>query len=309
MCLTERPLSNTLLRYAKSCFSVNPSSKAQRDNQLPNSFTCINAASSDGEIFDGFQKIQALETDLLITDLATPNFGTYVEKMMKVETDTEDELKLVKEKLKKVLLTCSGKSRHVSATRGGSKILEEAANNEHEAIIDPLQHEVFCSEVGGPKTTIMKERRESLWELFQKTNRTEEKAKSISKCKRECWIKSDAECKPDTGTVEGKQCGMMHAHVANETKKVHLLVDGELVRIIRGVVGNVMDTALRAYALEHTLPVLGSNINDFVLYCPIAGTEALNPLEAIGSFGVRNFMLCKRPQVMEDVGNGKPVTV
>ncbi|PWA73970.1 hypothetical protein CTI12_AA256990 [Artemisia annua] len=75
------------------------------------------------------------------------------------------------------------------------------------------------------------------------------------------------------------------------------------------VVGNVMDTALRAYAREGRLPVLGSNISDFVLYCPIAGTEALNPLEAIGSFGVRNFMLCKKPQVVEEVGNAKPVTV
>ncbi|PWA60200.1 hypothetical protein CTI12_AA380370 [Artemisia annua] len=75
------------------------------------------------------------------------------------------------------------------------------------------------------------------------------------------------------------------------------------------VVGNVMDTALRAYAREGRLPVLGSNINEFVLYCPIAGTEALNPLEAIGSFGVRNFMLCKKPQVVEEVGNAKPVTV
>ena len=197
MCLTERPLSNNLLRYAKSCYSVNPSSKAQRDNQLPNSFTCINAASADDELFDGFQKIQALETDLLITDPATPNFGTYAEKMIKEETDTDDKLKLVKEKLEEGLLTCSGKSRHVSATsRGGSKILEEAANNEYEAIIDPLQHEVFSSEVGGPKTSmIMKEHRESLWELFQKTNTAEEKAESMRKCKRECWIKSDAECK------------------------------------------------------------------------------------------------------------------
>ncbi|PWA62321.1 hypothetical protein CTI12_AA363960 [Artemisia annua] len=37
--------------------------------------------------------------------------------------------------------------------------------------------------------------------------------------------------------------------------------------------------------------------------------KALNPLEAIGSFGVRNFMLCEKPQVVEEVGNAKPVTV
>nr|GEW90499.1 RNA-directed DNA polymerase, eukaryota [Tanacetum cinerariifolium] len=41
--------------------------------------------------------------------------------------------------------------------------------------------------------------------------------------------------------------------------------------------------------------------NDFVFHCPIAGTEALNPLNATGSFGVRNFMLCKKPRVVEEV--------
>ncbi|XP_076932987.1 uncharacterized protein At4g22758-like [Bidens hawaiensis] len=75
------------------------------------------------------------------------------------------------------------------------------------------------------------------------------------------------------------------------------------------VVASVMDTALKSYAKEGRLPVLGSNVNEFVLYCPVAGTEALSPVEAIGSFGVRNFMLCKKPQPVEDVGDGKPVTV
>ncbi|KAI7744883.1 hypothetical protein M8C21_022606, partial [Ambrosia artemisiifolia] len=72
------------------------------------------------------------------------------------------------------------------------------------------------------------------------------------------------------------------------------------------LVASVMDTALKSYAREGRLPVLGSNINEFVLYCPIA---ALSPVEAIGSFGVRNFMLCKKPQPVEELGDGKPVTV
>ncbi|KAL8224400.1 hypothetical protein R6Q57_019874 [Mikania cordata] len=75
------------------------------------------------------------------------------------------------------------------------------------------------------------------------------------------------------------------------------------------LVASVMDTALKSYAREGRLPVLGSNINEFVLYCPIAGTEALNLVEAIGSFGVRNFMLCKKPRPVEDAGNAKPMTV
>ncbi|KAD7116608.1 hypothetical protein R6Q59_006666 [Mikania micrantha] len=69
-------------------------------------------------------------------------------------------------------------------------------------------------------------------------------------------------------------------------------------------VAAVIDTALKSYAREGRLPVLGSNYNDFVLCCPVVGTEALNPWETVGSFGVRNFMLCKKPG--ED---GKPVAV
>ncbi|GJS45389.1 protein LAZY 1 isoform X1 [Tanacetum coccineum] len=84
-----------------------------------------------------------------------------------------------KEIYEKVLLTRARNSRHVSATRGGIKILEVAAYNENEAIADPLQHDVFGSEVGGPKPTITKEHRESLWELFQNTNTTEQKSESI----------------------------------------------------------------------------------------------------------------------------------
>ncbi|GJV45965.1 hypothetical protein Tco_1430501 [Tanacetum coccineum] len=68
--------------------------------------------------------------------------------------------------LEKVLLTRARKGRHVSETKGGGKILDKAANNEVEAIIDRLQHDIFDSEVGGPKPTITKEHKESLWELI-----------------------------------------------------------------------------------------------------------------------------------------------
>lgn len=62
------------------------------------------------------------------------------------------------------------------------------------------------------------------------------------------------------------------------------------------LVAAVIDTALKSYAREGRLPVLGSNLNDFFLYCPNAGPEALSPWDTIGSQGVRNFMLCKKPQ-------------
>ncbi|KAD7478801.1 hypothetical protein R6Q59_005437 [Mikania micrantha] len=66
------------------------------------------------------------------------------------------------------------------------------------------------------------------------------------------------------------------------------------------VVASVIETALKSYAQEGRFPVLGTQFSGFFLYTPVAGTEALNPREMIGSFGVRTFMLCKKPdQVAE----------
>lgn len=75
------------------------------------------------------------------------------------------------------------------------------------------------------------------------------------------------------------------------------------------LVATVIDTALKSYAREGRLPVLGSDFNSFVLYSPCAGTEALYPLETIGSLGVRNFMLCKKPQSDCFIHNGKVTVV
>ncbi|XP_050231864.1 uncharacterized protein At4g22758-like [Mercurialis annua] len=62
------------------------------------------------------------------------------------------------------------------------------------------------------------------------------------------------------------------------------------------LVAAVIDTALKSYAREGRLPVLGSDLNEFFLYCPTAGSGALSPWETIGSIGCRNFMLCKKPR-------------
>lgn len=62
------------------------------------------------------------------------------------------------------------------------------------------------------------------------------------------------------------------------------------------LVAAVIDMVLKSYAREGRLPVLGSNLNDFLLYCPGAESEALSPWETIGAKGCRNFMLCKKPQ-------------
>lgn len=62
------------------------------------------------------------------------------------------------------------------------------------------------------------------------------------------------------------------------------------------LVVTVMEMTLKSYAREGRLPVLGSDLNDFLLYCPNAGSDALSPWETIGAHGARNFLLCKKPQ-------------
>lgn len=44
------------------------------------------------------------------------------------------------------------------------------------------------------------------------------------------------------------------------------------------LVAAVIDTALKSYAREGRLPILGSDLNNFMLYCPIGGTEGTHPL-------------------------------
>ncbi|KAL3635974.1 hypothetical protein CASFOL_020521 [Castilleja foliolosa] len=72
------------------------------------------------------------------------------------------------------------------------------------------------------------------------------------------------------------------------------------------LVSAVIDTALKLYAREGRLPILGSDINNFILYCPIAGTEALCPWNTIGSIGVRNFVLCKKRKTEKSAEDEKP---
>ncbi|KAB5516688.1 hypothetical protein DKX38_027336 [Salix brachista] len=55
-----------------------------------------------------------------------------------------------------------------------------------------------------------------------------------------------------------------------------------------------IDIALKIYAREARLPVLGFDARNFLLYSVNAASDALNPREAIGSYEGRNFMLCKK---------------
>ncbi|KAH0697393.1 hypothetical protein KY289_014875 [Solanum tuberosum] len=76
-------------------------------------------------------------------------------------------------------------------------------------------------------------------------------------------------------------------------------------------VAKVVDTALKQYGREGRLPILTSNVNDFLLYSASAGMDALGASDSIGSLGVRNFILCKKQKqaVMTEGraqhGNGK----
>ncbi|KAJ6768789.1 hypothetical protein OIU74_022443 [Salix koriyanagi] len=71
------------------------------------------------------------------------------------------------------------------------------------------------------------------------------------------------------------------------------------------LVAAVIDTALKSYAREGRLPILGSDLNDFLLYCRNAASDAISPCETIGSLGARNFMLCKKPQHLKEADDGR----
>ncbi|KAK9106519.1 hypothetical protein Syun_022530 [Stephania yunnanensis] len=70
------------------------------------------------------------------------------------------------------------------------------------------------------------------------------------------------------------------------------------------LVAGVIDIALKSYAREGRFPILGSNLNDFFLYCANSGTDALSPWETIGSNGGRNFMLCRKQFPQQQIAEG-----
>lgn len=59
------------------------------------------------------------------------------------------------------------------------------------------------------------------------------------------------------------------------------------------LVATVIDTALKSYAREGRLPVLGSDLNDFMLYCPYVGTDGNQARKPISIFiFFPNFEFC-----------------
>ncbi|CAN6896600.1 hypothetical protein Bca4012_094543 [Brassica carinata] len=98
--------------------------------------------------------------------------------------------------------------------------------------------------------------------------------------------------KRETVTIKGNRILISVAFLGSAGPIRFVAYEGDLV-------ANVIDTALKCYAREGRLPVLGSDFNDFLFYCPMVGPEALSPWEAIGSLGARNFMLCEKPEEEE----------
>ncbi|WJX58689.1 hypothetical protein P8452_44118 [Trifolium repens] len=62
----------------------------------------------------------------------------------------------------------------------------------------------------------------------------------------------------------------------------------------KDVVCDVIDKALKSYARQERLSVLGSDVSDFNIYPSNDVSNALSPSETIGSFGTRKFVLCEK---------------
>ncbi|KAK1267634.1 hypothetical protein QJS04_geneDACA014833 [Acorus gramineus] len=106
------------------------------------------------------------------------------------------------------------------------------------------------------------------------------------------------------GAGDGRNRILITVNVLGCAGPLRSVVDvGELV-------ASVIANTLKSYAKEGRLPVLGSNIDDFFLYCAHTQCDALSPLDTIGSSGSRNFVLCKKPneelvkQVLDRKGSG-----
>lgn len=96
-----------------------------------------------------------------------------------------------------------------------------------------------------------------------------------------------------------KQKKTQNANVKRFLISINVLGSAGPIRFVvneEELVAAVIDTALKSYAREGRLPLLGTNISSFALYCPHVGSDALSPWDRIGSHGARNFMLCKKPQ-------------
>ncbi|XP_022143314.1 uncharacterized protein LOC111013214 [Momordica charantia] len=92
-------------------------------------------------------------------------------------------------------------------------------------------------------------------------------------------------------TITSGKCSrfLISINVLGSTGPIRFVVNED------DLVCEVMKTTLVAYARQARLPALGTNVDNFILYCVNDGVEALSPRETIGrSKQVRHFLLCKK---------------
>ncbi|KAI4369067.1 hypothetical protein MLD38_017558 [Melastoma candidum] len=92
------------------------------------------------------------------------------------------------------------------------------------------------------------------------------------------------------GDKRGSNMVLISVTVLGSTGPIRNIVrEGQLV-------SSVIQTTLKSYAREGRYPALGSDQDQFLLYCANGESGALSPSEVIGKSGGRNFLLCKKPK-------------
>lgn len=93
-------------------------------------------------------------------------------------------------------------------------------------------------------------------------------------------IKQHKKIKNNNNSTGGDHC---HSH--SEKRRLLITVNvlgsaGPMRFVVNedDVVSSVIETALRSYAREGRLPLLGTHSNDFLLYCANAGSDGTFPL-------------------------------
>ncbi|KAI4373200.1 hypothetical protein MLD38_011353 [Melastoma candidum] len=74
------------------------------------------------------------------------------------------------------------------------------------------------------------------------------------------------------------------------------------------LVSAVIRSTLKSYAREGRFPALGSDQDQFLLYCSNRGSDALVPEEMIGKSGARDFIICKKPKADTPATDPRSIT-
>ncbi|KAK9008365.1 hypothetical protein V6N11_075263 [Hibiscus sabdariffa] len=203
-CLTGQPSLDDQQFYSKLKYGTKPFRSSQIDH-LRKSFSGVEAAEVDeedyevdsssamSEIFHGFLATGTLGSDPNILDPSTPTFAISVENITEKETEViENELKLINDKLEKVLITedkegCNSssgrnsfviteRSSHDSTIGLSGKPIKAPYTNENGITVFSLQGYLLGSaiELSEITTVDKKEHGTTLGELFQRTKITHE---------------------------------------------------------------------------------------------------------------------------------------